>query len=134
MDRDAVARAVFERPGDRSWLEEGVLWPRVGERIAAWREELARHDPPPPAAVVEVPLLFEARMEAAFDATVAVVADQATRERRAADRGHAALESRTARQLPQAEKAERADFVIDNGGDIAELEARLSDLLAKIRR
>ena len=131
VDRAAVAGAVFERPEDRAWLEE-LLWPRVGERIVAWREELAGTDPPPAAAVVEVPLLFEAGMEEAFDATIAVVAGDAIRSRRAGDRGHQGLESRTSRQLDQEEKARRADFTVKNDGRLAELEERLAEVLATI--
>ncbi len=131
VDRDAVAAAVFDRPDDRAWLE-GVLWPRVGERILAWREALAQADPTPAAAVVEVPLLFEAGMEGAFDATIAVIADDAVRTRRAAGRGHEKLESRTSRQLDQAQKAERADFTVENEGDLTELERRLTSVLATI--
>lgn len=131
VDRATVAGAVFERPRDREWLE-GVLWPRVGARIAGWRGELAARRPPPAAAVVEVPLLFEAGMESAFDATIAVVADDDVREQRAASRGHAGLELRTARQLDQAEKAERADHVVQNDGDLRHLEKTLSRVLATI--
>jgi dephospho-CoA kinase len=133
IDRSAVAGAVFERPADREWLE-GLLWPRVGERIAAWRRELAADRPAPTAAVVEVPLLFESGMEAAFDATIAVVADDATRARRAGARGHQGLESRDSRQLDQGEKAERADFTVQNDGDLDDLEARLREVLATIGR
>lgn len=133
VDRAAVARAAFERPEDREWLE-GILWPRVGERIAAWRDQLEAREPRPTAAVVEVPLLFEANMEGVFDATVAVVAEDSLRERRAAARGHEALESRTGRQLGQAEKAQRADFAVENDGAIADLEDKMSELLETIRR
>ena len=45
IDRGAVAEAVFADPAAREWLE-GYLWPRVGERIAAWREEQAAREPP----------------------------------------------------------------------------------------
>src|SRR3712207_6881336 len=55
---------------------EGTVWPRVGARVLEWREEVDRRDPPPPAAVVEVPLLFESGMERVFDRTVAGVADE----------------------------------------------------------
>ncbi len=133
VDRGAVAAAVFERAEDRTWLE-GALWPRVGERIAAWRESLERRDPPPAAAVVEVPLLFESGIEGLFDHTVAVVAAEEVRSRRAGERGHAALESRTSRQLDQREKSRRADFVVRNDGDLAELELEMSRLLANIDR
>lgn len=132
VDRDAVAHAVFERPDERRWLEER-LWPLVGLRVGRWREELDRRDPPPALAVVEVPLLFEAGMEGAFDATVAVIADESVRAERAGGRGHAGLGSRTSRQLDQAEKAERADFVVRNEGDLAALERSLSRLVARMR-
>src|SRR5919202_2335717 len=62
VDRGAVADVVFGDPDQRKWLE-GVLWPKVGERIWAWRQELERAESPPRAAVVEVPLLFESGME-----------------------------------------------------------------------
>ena len=131
VDRSVVAERVFSQSGEREWLE-GLLWPRVGERIAAWREERERADPAPRAAVVEVPLLFEAGMEAAFDHTIAVVADEAVRERRAAERGHAGVASRQDRQLAQFEKAQHADFVVGNDGTLEELKNALSRVLAKI--
>lgn len=130
-DRAAIASVVFADPGAREWLE-GVLWPRVGVRIAAWREELDRRDQPPRAAVVEVPLLFESGMEAVFDHTVAVVADDALRSARTAGRDHAATEERHTRQLSQDEKAQRADFAVRNDGTLAELEQELSRILATI--
>jgi dephospho-CoA kinase len=79
--------------------------------------------------VVEVPLLFEAGMEKGFDATVAIVAADRLREVRAAARGQAGVESREGRQLSQEEKAERADYVVVNDGDLADLESKMSDVL-----
>jgi dephospho-CoA kinase len=127
VDRSKVGERVFSDPGERGWLEE-QLWPRVGRRVAEWREETAGEK----AAVVEVPLLFEAGMEEAFDHTLAVVADEDVRERRAADRGHAGVASRHDRQLPQEEKAQRADFVVRNDGTREELKKALSRVLEKI--
>ena len=100
-----IAERVFGDDEARAWLE-GELWPRVGARMAAWRAGLEAADPAPPAAVVEVPLLFESGMEAVFDKTIAVVADEAVREERAGGRGHAAVAERAGRQLSQEEKAE----------------------------
>ncbi|HLL85713.1 MAG TPA: dephospho-CoA kinase [Thermoleophilaceae bacterium] len=133
VDRSAVAELVFADPEEGAWLE-GELWPRVGRRIAAWREQLASADEPPRAAVVEVPLLFEAEMEEGFDATVAIVARDRVREQRAAERGHAGAESRASRQLPQKEKAKRADHVVENDGDLADLERRLAAVLDAVTR
>jgi dephospho-CoA kinase len=128
LDRDAIAARVFGDDEARAWLE-GVLWPRVGERVAAWRAGVE----PDRVAVVEVPLLFESGMEGVFDRTIAVVADEAVRERRAAARGHASVVERAGRQLTQSEKAERADFTVRNDGSLAELRESLSRLLGKLQ-
>jgi dephospho-CoA kinase len=131
VDRSRLAELTFDDPERREWLE-GLLWPKVGERMAAWKSQVDAAEAPPRAAVVEVPLLFEAGMEQAFDHTIAVVADESVRERRAEGRGHAAAGSRAARQLSQAEKAQRADFVVRNDGTLAELKDSLERLLATI--
>jgi dephospho-CoA kinase len=131
VDRTAIARAAFATPEDRAWLE-GLLWPRVAERVAAWRAEVARVAPPPAAAVVETPLLFEAGMDRIYDATIAVVADEAVRRERAAARGHHAIDERAARQLPQEEKAARATYVVANSGTVEELTLALARVLEKL--
>jgi dephospho-CoA kinase len=128
IDRNRVGAIVFERPEELAWLE-GVLHPLVGERVVAWRAGL---DSTLPAAVVEVPLLFETGLEGLFDATVAVVAGDATRASRAADRGTASLDERVSRQLPQAEKAARATYVVRNDGSLDELEQELASLLEHV--
>jgi dephospho-CoA kinase len=71
-------------------------------------------------------------MADAFDRTIAVVAAESVRAERAGVRGHRGLESRTSRQLPQDEKAERADVVVSNDGSLEELERQLSTLLDTI--
>ena len=131
LDRSLIAERVFGDEEARGWLE-GELWPRVGKRVVEWREEVEALDPAPPAAVVEVPLLFESGMEAAFDRTIAVVADEAIRTERAGARGHAAVAERTGRQLSQEEKAERADFEVRNDGTLEELREKLSRVLARL--
>jgi dephospho-CoA kinase len=133
VDRAAVARAAFASSEDRNWLEE-LLWPRVGARMVEWREGLETASAPPRAAVVEVPLLFEADMEGAFDATIAVVADEDVRAERAGARGHEALAERGARQLTQQEKAQRATYAVTNDGSVEDLEEKLSGILAMLDR
>src|SRR5688500_8158357 len=120
LPRARIAERVFGDDAARVWLE-GVLWPRVGERVASWRTSVERADPAPRAAVVEVPLLFESGMDAIFDRTIAVVADESIRAERAGGRGHAAVAERSGRQLTQGEKAQRADFVVRNDGSVDEL-------------
>jgi dephospho-CoA kinase len=131
LDRALIAERVFGDDEARAWLE-GELWPRVGQRVFEWRGEVDALDPAPRAAVVEVPLLFESGMEKAFDATIAVVADEGVRAERAGARGHAAVEERTGRQLSQEEKARRADFEVRNDGGLDELRETLSRVLATL--
>lgn len=133
VDRGAVARHAFATPEDRAWLE-GQVWPLVGARVAGWLEQARSRTPAPPAAVVEVPLLFEAGLQQLYDATIAIVSDEQVRRRRAASRGHELVDERAARQLSQQEKAERASFVVHNDGSEADLERELSAVLEKLRR
>jgi dephospho-CoA kinase len=131
LDRSRIAQRVFGEDEERAWLE-GVLWPRVGERVAGWRAALDEVEPRPRAAVVEVPLLFESGMESVFDATIAVVADESVRETRAGARGHPGVAERTGRQLSQDEKAARADHVIRNDGTVEALRYELAAVLEKL--
>jgi dephospho-CoA kinase len=131
VDRAAVARHAFASPDERAWLE-GLLWPLVGARVAAWRAAEEAREPPPRALVVEIPLLFEAGLDGLYDATLVIVADEAVRAERAAARGHAAVDERTARQLSQEEKAARADHVVRNDRDLVALQQELDAVLEKL--
>jgi dephospho-CoA kinase len=131
VDRSALARRAFASAQERAWLE-GQVWPLVGARVAQWLEQAGATRPAPRAAVVEVPLLFEAGLDQLYDATIAVIAEESVRERRAAQRGHALADERAARQLSQQEKARRATFVVRNDGSEADLERELSAVLGKL--
>lgn len=131
VDRAAVARAAFATPEERAWLESAI-WPLVGAHVAAWLERTRAQSPAPMAAVVEVPLLFEAGLGELYDATIAVVSEETVRAERASARGHALVDERAARQLSQQEKAARATFVVHNDGSVEELERALSVVLGKL--
>ena len=128
VNRAALARAAFATPQERAWLE-GLIWPRVGARIAEFHASSQAAAPAPRAAVVEVPLLFESGLDHGFDATIAVIADEAVRAERAGGRGHEALSERAARQLSQSEKSQRATYTVVNDGTEADLESKLSAIL-----
>jgi dephospho-CoA kinase len=131
VDRSVVAGHAFADPAERGWLEQQI-WPRVAQKVVDFRAAAEAADPPPPAAVVETPLLFEAGMDAAYDATIAVIADERVRAARAAARGHASVDERAARQLTQQEKADRATYVVVNSGTVEDLHEALSCVLAKL--
>ncbi|HSD25348.1 MAG TPA: dephospho-CoA kinase [Solirubrobacterales bacterium] len=128
VDRDRVSEIVFNDRGELAWLES-VTHPRVGAHVLEWRQKL---DPGVAVAVVEVPLLFEAAMEDAFDATVAVVADDDLRDTRLRERGQGGLLGREERQLDQAEKGRRADHVIRNDASLEELESEVRKLIEQL--
>ena len=132
VDRAAVARRVFGEPAEREWLE-GLLWPLVGREVQAFREAAEAAEPAPRAAVVETPLLFEAGMAAAYEATIAITAPEDLRRERAAVRGHESVDERAARQLTQDEKAARATYAVINDGDEARLHERLAAVLDRHR-
>jgi dephospho-CoA kinase len=129
VDRTKVGEIVFADPEQLQWLE-AQIHPLVGERIGSW---LASLGDDVEIAVVEVPLLFEGEMAPVFDTTVAVVTSDDLRQARAEARGHALVGEREARQLPQDEKAARAEHVIENDGTLEDLERRLSGLVAKLK-
>ena len=131
VDRAAVARHAFAAPAERAWLEE-LLWPRVGARVAAWREIEAARTPPPRRSWSRRRCSSKPGLEGLYDATLVVVAEEGIRARRAAARGHALVDERTARQLSQDEKAARADHVVRNDRDLGALEQELAAVLEKL--
>lgn len=74
--------------------------------------------------LVEVPLLFELGIEDRFDVVIAVVAGRKLRVKRLMDRDDVSREDAEAllnHQLPDEDKARRADFVIKNDGSFAQM-------------
>jgi dephospho-CoA kinase len=128
-DRGRIGGIVFADPAELTWLESKIH-PAVGAETAAWIAGLPADTE---VAVIEVPLLFEGGREKVFDTTVSIVAAEDVRRERAAARGHALVDAREARQLTQEEKADRAEHVVVNDGSVADLEAALSALLAKLQ-
>ncbi|HEU4495149.1 MAG TPA: dephospho-CoA kinase [Rubrobacteraceae bacterium] len=124
VDRRALGRKVFGDPEALRDLEE-ILHPLVrGEtkrRVAASDADLF---------VVEVPLLFEGGTGSDYDYTVAVAVPEERRRAWAAERGvdEAALRAIEARQLPQEEKARRADVVVQNDAGVDKLKKQAEEL------
>jgi dephospho-CoA kinase len=133
LDRAATARRVFDDPDARRRLE-AIVHPWV-RRAGAAMEAAAVSTAPPPMIVHDVPLLFETGLDADMDATVVVDAPFAARAARLAARSgmdEAAVRARDDAQLDPAEKARRATFVIDNGGDQEALDAAVAELWPRL--
>jgi dephospho-CoA kinase len=124
VDRRALARKVFGDPEALRDLED-ILHPLVRReterRVVASGADLF---------VTEVPLLFEGESSGDYDYTVAVVVPEERRRAWAAERGvgEAALRAIEARQLPQEEKARRADIVVQNDGGVDKLKRQAEKL------
>jgi dephospho-CoA kinase len=127
VNRWALGRQVFGDPEALRDLED-ILHPLV-------RRETQRRIAVSEAGlfVAEVPLLFEGGSGADYDYTVAVVVPEERRRAWAAERGvdEAALMAIETRQLPQEEKARRADIVVQNDGDVDKLKKQAEELEAR---
>lgn len=128
IDRKAVAAIVFKDPAELKWLE-GLLHPKVRE---AW--ENAVHDAGKRNILVEIPLLFEKRLETAFDFTVCVSSPPDVVAARMLARGYTQkeVEQRRLHQWPLSEKILSANFVVSNAGSIEFLEAQITRLVGEI--
>ena len=128
VDREALAAAVLGEPLELAALE-GIVHPAVHHERT--RFIVAHGDAP--ALLFDIPLLFETGGEAAFDKVVVVSAPaELQRDRVLARPGMTAarLDSILARQLPDADKRARADFVIDTAGLLPRTRAQVNHILA----
>jgi dephospho-CoA kinase len=132
LDRKKVAAIVFDDDAARRDLN-GIVHPLVGALAAERTRELDSEDEP--LACYEVPLLFEGNLDAAFKPVVVVFAPvdvQVTRTVARDNCTRAEAEARIRAQMPLAEKADRADYVIDNSGSIEVTLAQADDVLDAI--
>jgi len=117
-ERRRLAAEVFADPEKRKALEARIH-PAVKERIEAFLSEGG--DVP---RVAVIPLLFETRWDADYDAIGCVASSRETQIARMIEtRGYtrAEAEARLAAQLPVEEKAARSHFVIANDGSVDDL-------------
>lgn len=133
VDRPRLAAALGEDAA-RFRALEAIVHPLVRKAEQAF---LARaHEDGAACAVLEIPLLLETGLDAAVDAVVVVSAPaEVQRERVLARPGMtvARLDALLARQLPDAEKRKRADFVVDTGGTLADSEAQVDAILSALK-
>jgi dephospho-CoA kinase len=127
LDREALASIVFADPAARRDLE-AIVHPEVRRLFAEGSE--AYHDTDR-IVVFSAPLLVETGMHTAFDVLVVVSATTATQvERLMRERGmtEGSIRARIDAQAPLEDKAEVADFLVDNEGPLEELEGQVARL------
>jgi dephospho-CoA kinase len=131
VDRARLSAQVVHDPLAMKRLE-GIVHPMLGASRQKFLEDAERSGAP--VAVIDVPLLFETGGEQRVDAVVVVTTTPENQRQRILARDNMSdekLESILARQLPDAEKRRRADFVVDTSDGLDPVRALIRDILER---
>jgi dephospho-CoA kinase len=134
LDRSKMAKVVFSDPQARRRLND-IIHPRVAQEIKTRLEDLKRRGAP--LTLVEVPLLFEAALERAYDRVIVVFVDPQDQVSRLGSRDRrdpAEIEGILQAQWPLAEKKARADYVVDNRGSLSQTRRQVKKIWQKLKK
>jgi dephospho-CoA kinase len=134
MDRRMMGHLAFSSVEARAKLN-AILHPMIRELAKSEFERLEFGGTG--LAAYDCPLLFESGLQAEYRPTVVVSVSLEEQVRRVMARNglsEAETRARIASQMPLAEKARMADFVIENGGTRGELSLKVRDLVEAVRR
>jgi dephospho-CoA kinase len=133
VDRKLLGQQVTGHP-ERLRKLESIVHPIVVKAEIDFLREQERKGAP--MAVLEIPLLFETGAEKRIDVTIVVSAPRDVQRQRVLARSGMTtekLEHLLARQLPDAERRARADYVVDSGLRLADMHAELDRLIESLR-
>jgi dephospho-CoA kinase len=132
IDRQLLGQRVLASPEDLKKLES-LIHPLVKEKrkefISRWRKQEC------PFVILDIPLLYETGEDQKVDYVVVVSADDEIQRKRAMARPGMTgekLASILARQMPDAEKRSRADFVVENSGSLKNLRKQVDILRRRL--
>lgn len=134
VDRAALSAALAREPGRMGELEE-VIHPLVREKATTFMEEAEQKGAA--MGVVEIPLFFENGATYTINKVVVTACDPDLQRQRVLARPGmtpSKFELMLSRQLSQAEKRRRADYVIDTSGSMAETLAETDRVIAALER
>jgi dephospho-CoA kinase len=129
VDRNKLSAKVVHDPAAMKRLEQ-IVHPMLGASRQKFLHDAEQSGAP--VAVVDIPLLFETGGEKRVDAVVVVTTTPEIQRQRILERDNMTgekLEAILARQLPDAEKRKRADFVVDTSHGLDPVRARIRDIL-----
>jgi dephospho-CoA kinase len=129
VDRNMLSARVVHDPAAIKQLEQ-IVHPMLGASRQKFLDDAERSGAP--VAVVDVPLLFETGGEKRVDAVVVVTTTPEIQRQRILARDNMTsekLDAILARQLPDAEKRRRADFVVDTSDGTDPVRLRIRDIL-----
>jgi dephospho-CoA kinase len=131
VDRTRLSAQVVHDPAAMKRLEQ-IVHPMLGASRQKFLEDAERSGAP--VAVVDVPLLFETGGEKRVDAVVVVTTTPEIQRERILARDNMTaekLDAILARQLPDAEKRKRADFIVDTSHGLDPVRLRIRDILVE---
>jgi dephospho-CoA kinase len=134
VDRNKLSARVVHDPAAIRQLEQ-IVHPMLGASRQKFLDDAERSGAP--VAVVDVPLLFETGGEKRVDAVVVVTTTPEIQRQRILARDNMTsekLDAILARQLPDAEKRRRADFVVDTSHGLDPVRTRIRDILTEAVR
>lgn len=134
VDRKKLGAAVFGKPEELKALE-ALLHPRVEAEEKAFVQR-AREEGKW-LVVLDIPLLFESGAEKRVDKVVVVSAPLEQQKKRALARDGMTEEKFAnilARQMPDAEKRARADYIVDTGRTLLHSEAEVVAIINELKR
>jgi dephospho-CoA kinase len=132
VDRAKLSAKVVNDQAAIKQLEQ-IVHPMLGASRKKFLDDAEASGAP--VVVMDIPLLFETGGEKRVDAVVVVSTDPATQRERILARGtmtSEALDGILARQLPDAEKRKRADFVVDTSHGLDPVRTAIRDILAEV--
>jgi dephospho-CoA kinase len=131
VDRNRLSAQVVHDPSAIKRLEQ-IVHPMLGASRQRFLQDAEQSGAP--VAVVDIPLLFETGGEQRVDAVVVVTTTPEIQRQRILARDNMTgekLEAILARQLPDAEKRKRADFIVDTSQGLDPVRARIRDILSE---
>ena len=131
VDRNKLSARVVHDPAAIKQLEQ-IVHPMLGASRQKFLDDAERSGAA--VAVVDVPLLFETGGEKRVDAVVVVTTTPELQRQRILARDNMTsekLDAILARQLPDAEKRRRADFVVDTSDGLDPVRRRIRDILSE---
>jgi dephospho-CoA kinase len=131
VDRNKLSAKVVHDPAAMKRLEQ-IVHPMLGASRQKFLHDAEQSGAP--VAVMDIPLLFETGGEKRVDAVVVVTTTPEIQLQRILERDNMTgekLEAILARQLPDAEKRKRADFVVDTSDGLDPVRARIRDILGQ---
>jgi dephospho-CoA kinase len=129
VDRNKLSAKVVHDPAAMKRLEQ-IVHPMLGASRQKFLHDAEQSGAS--VAVVDIPLLFETGGEKRVDAVVVVTTTPEIQRQRILERDNMTgekLDALLARQLPDAEKRKRADFVVDTSHGLDPVRARIRDIL-----